>query len=163
MLLSFITCFLLLSHTPQLSPGTSKYISVVQCSAVIFSAKTKQNKTKHPTPQISPITDPNLALNSSTALTKGYQCHKVGNSVFTSHFCESSLLLPCLLQIKGEKQLACTYTLFCNTLSQQAENKKEVVELKPGVVFKREKQQFNVKVSSGSYLMVFNYVRWLQS
>lgn len=36
---SFITCLFPIPHT--LSPSTSKYISVVQCSAVIFSAKKK--------------------------------------------------------------------------------------------------------------------------
>lgn len=104
---------LLLSPSPY--PLLAQVNTFQQCNAVQSYLVQKKKKSLR--------RDPSSTLNSSTALTKGYQCHKMGNSNFTSHFCESFLLLLCLLELEGGKQLVCTYVLFCITLNQQAENK----------------------------------------
>lgn len=105
------------------SPGTNKYVSVVQCSAVMLSAN-KQNKTKRekkdPTKQKrkelkaiigSKLTHKQLLLKVSCATNEGNSL--LPHTSLTHLFC-----CPCLFQLKEKKQPACTSVLFCKTLSQ---------------------------------------------
>lgn len=91
----------------------------MQCSAVIFSAK-KKKKSLITDPKLNPI---QLLLKVASAIQ--WEIQSSPHTAVSHLFC-----CPCLFPLRGEKQLAGIYALFCKTLGQQAENKEEVVKLK---------------------------------